>query len=67
MLLVLALLASIDMTAALDAMCSADRGALWGRSLCGPTVLVDPGGLQPLDDLGTIQGWEKTGSTVTKR
>ncbi|HWW59872.1 MAG TPA: hypothetical protein VN181_00765, partial [Thermoanaerobaculia bacterium] len=48
MLLALALLASIDMTAAqralseLDAMCNADRGALWGRSLCGPTVLVEP-------------------------
>jgi len=26
----------------LDAMCAADGGRMWGKSLCGPTLLVDP-------------------------
>ena len=26
----------------LDAMCARDAGRMWGRSLCGPTLLVDP-------------------------
>jgi hypothetical protein len=26
----------------LDAACRADAGALWGRSLCGPVMIVDP-------------------------
>ena len=26
----------------LEVMCGADRAALWGRSLCGPTLFVDP-------------------------
>jgi hypothetical protein len=26
-----------------QAMCARDRGMLWGRSVCGPTLLVDPG------------------------
>lgn len=42
------LLASIDAGAAqrafaeLQAMCEADEGRLWGRSMCGPTVFADP-------------------------
>jgi hypothetical protein len=45
---VLLFAATIDPSAAgrafaeLDAMCAADHGALWGRSLCGPTLFVDP-------------------------
>src|SRR5260370_20274022 len=26
----------------LDAMCARDNGRMWGLSVCGPTVLVDP-------------------------
>jgi hypothetical protein len=25
-----------------DAICQSDNGALWGTSLCGPVLLVDP-------------------------
>jgi hypothetical protein len=47
-LLAVALLASIDAAAAnrafaeLQAMCAADNGRLWGRSVCGPVVLANP-------------------------
>jgi hypothetical protein len=47
-LLALALLASIEAAdanrafAELQAMCAADRGRLWGRSICGPIVFADP-------------------------
>ncbi|MDQ3281004.1 MAG: hypothetical protein M3Q69_06295 [Acidobacteriota bacterium] len=47
-LLAVALLASIDLASAqralteLEAMCAADRGRMWGRSLCGPMVIADP-------------------------
>lgn len=47
-LLVVSLLASIDLGAArtahaeLQALCDADRGRLWGRSVCGPLVFADP-------------------------
>jgi hypothetical protein len=46
-LLLVSLLASIDLGAArqaqseLQAMCDADRGRLWGRSVCGPIVFVE--------------------------
>ena len=46
-LLAATLLASIDLGAArnahaeLQAMCDADRGRLWGRSVCGPLVFAD--------------------------
>lgn len=46
-LLAVALLASIDAATAnrafseLEAMCAADRGRLWGRSVCGPTVFAE--------------------------
>ncbi|HYR28982.1 MAG TPA: hypothetical protein VEU30_10990, partial [Thermoanaerobaculia bacterium] len=46
-LLAVALLASIDATTAtrafaeLEAMCKADNGRLWGRSVCGPVVFAD--------------------------
>lgn len=46
-LLVVSLLASIDLGAArtaqaeLQAMCDADRGRLWGRSVCGPLVFAE--------------------------
>jgi hypothetical protein len=46
-LLLVSLLASIDLGAArqaqseLQAMCDADRGRLWGRSVCGPLVFVE--------------------------
>ena len=26
----------------LDEMCARDGGRMWGTSLCGPTLLVDP-------------------------
>lgn len=45
---VLLLAVTIDPLAAgrafaeLDAMCAADGGALWGRTVCGPTLFVDP-------------------------
>src|SRR5437868_4473659 len=26
----------------LEAMCARDAGRMWGRSLCGPTMFVDP-------------------------
>lgn len=47
-LLAVALLASIDAAGAqrafaeLQAMCAADAGRLWGRSVCGPVVLANP-------------------------
>jgi hypothetical protein len=47
-LILVTLLASIDTGAAqrafaeLQAMCAADDGRLWGRSMCGPTVFADP-------------------------
>jgi hypothetical protein len=46
-LIVVSLLASIDLGAArtaqaeLQAMCDADRGRLWGRSVCGPLVFAE--------------------------
>jgi len=46
--LVFTLIAAIDLTSAnrafdeMDAMCRADAGRLWNRSLCGPLVFVDP-------------------------
>ena len=46
--LVLTLLAAIDASTAgrafheIDAMCKADAGTMWGRSLCGPMVFADP-------------------------
>ena len=46
--LLLAILLALDLTPArsafqeLDAMCRADGGRMWNRSLCGPTILVDP-------------------------
>ncbi|HEX8251932.1 MAG TPA: hypothetical protein VF846_02200 [Thermoanaerobaculia bacterium] len=45
--MLITLFASIDVGAAqrgfaeLQAMCAADGGRLWGRSLCGPTVFAD--------------------------
>ncbi|HKR66432.1 MAG TPA: hypothetical protein VJZ00_22085 [Thermoanaerobaculia bacterium] len=45
--LVVTLLAAIDLSNAnrafseMDAMCAADAGRLWGRSLCGPMVFAD--------------------------
>jgi hypothetical protein len=41
------MLAAIAVSAALafrelDQMCARDRGRMWGRSLCGPTIFVDP-------------------------
>jgi hypothetical protein len=47
-LMLVTLLASIDAAGArrafteLEAMCAADGGKLWGRSLCGPAVFADP-------------------------
>ncbi|HEY0160803.1 MAG TPA: hypothetical protein VGF28_26190 [Thermoanaerobaculia bacterium] len=47
-LLLVTLLAAVDVPSAqrafaeLETMCAADGGRLWGRSLCGPTVLADP-------------------------
>ena len=47
-LLAVALLASIDAAnatralAELQALCAADAGRLWGRSVCGPVVFADP-------------------------
>jgi hypothetical protein len=41
--LILAAALSTDAALAeLDAMCRADEGKLWGRSLCGPVILADP-------------------------
>lgn len=46
-LMLVTLLASIDVPAAqrafaeIDAMCAADRGRLWGRSLCGPMTFAN--------------------------
>jgi len=46
--LVITLLAAIDLPSAnrafheIDAMCAADAGRMWGRSLCGPMVFADP-------------------------
>ncbi|HEU4889720.1 MAG TPA: hypothetical protein VFV49_17675 [Thermoanaerobaculia bacterium] len=46
-LMVVSLLASIDLGAArtaqaeLQAMCDADRGRMWGRSVCGPLVFAE--------------------------
>lgn len=48
-LLAVPLVAQVDTAAARAALaefgaaCAADHGALWGRSLCGPLLLVDPG------------------------
>jgi len=47
-LFVLGVVASIDLASAqralteLDAMCAADGGRMWGRSLCGPMVFAEP-------------------------
>jgi len=41
-LLLITLLSAQPALQELDAMCRADGGKLWGRSLCGPIVLVDP-------------------------
>lgn len=47
-LLAVALVASIDAASAqrafaeLQALCAADGGRLWGRSVCGPVVFADP-------------------------
>jgi len=47
-LLAATLLASIDLASAqrafteLDAMCAADGGRMWGRTLCGPMVFAEP-------------------------
>jgi hypothetical protein len=46
-LLAVTLLAAIDAASAqrafteLEVMCAADRGRLWGRTVCGPTVFAD--------------------------
>jgi hypothetical protein len=45
--LAIAIVASIDLASAqrafseLDGMCARDAGRMWGRSLCGPTMLVE--------------------------
>jgi len=41
-LLLITLLAAQPALQEFDAMCRADDGKLWGRSLCGPVVLVEP-------------------------
>ncbi len=46
-LLAATLLATIDLASAqralteLDAMCAADAGRMWGRSICGPIVFAE--------------------------
>ncbi|HEY0139467.1 MAG TPA: hypothetical protein VGF48_01155 [Thermoanaerobaculia bacterium] len=60
--LLLAAVLALDLTSALpafqelDAMCKADGGRLWNRSLCGPTILVDPASRKALtrDQSGKI-------------
>lgn len=61
--LLLATVLALDLTSArsafeeLDALCKADGGRLWNRSLCGPTILVDPASRRALarDEAGAIE------------
>src|SRR5688500_11221308 len=41
-LLLISLVAAQSALQDFDAVCRAEGGALWGRPLCGPVVLVDP-------------------------
>ncbi|MBN5146696.1 hypothetical protein JY412_08100 [Stenotrophomonas maltophilia] len=39
-----------------EQLCNGDRGRLWGHSLCGPMMLVDPGSRQVIASHADVQG-----------
>lgn len=47
-----------------EQLCNGDRGQLWGQSLCGPMMLVDPGSRQVIASHADAQGALKARGNV---
>ncbi|WP_343229688.1 hypothetical protein [uncultured Stenotrophomonas sp.] len=47
-----------------EQLCNGDRGRLWGHSLCGPMMLVDPGSRQVIASHADVQGALKASGNV---
>ncbi|HEL4243121.1 hypothetical protein I5U23_16175 [Stenotrophomonas maltophilia] len=47
-----------------EQLCNGDRGRLWGQSLCGPMMLVDPGSRQVIASHADAQGALKARGNV---
>ncbi|HEL3849647.1 TPA: hypothetical protein UMZ03_000323 [Stenotrophomonas maltophilia] len=47
-----------------EQLCNGDQGRLWGHSLCGPMMLVDPGSRQVIASHADVQGALKASGNV---